>query len=172
MQDEEIQYLTEMAKNSNSYDQYTDSMKKRRKMLESTELSSDAFWNQNATLTVGNTPSSSRKVSSKQYRRNDRYDDSLEFSPKVNRRNFPTLTSHYFDEECSNALSSNQAFTNADENEQEREDTSGNAGIDELIQQIIAVKSDNFEKLSQTIPSLRRIFNMTVKGPNVQILGR
>lgn len=52
--------------------------------------------------------------------------------------------------------------------EQECEDAIEIVGVEELIQKIIALKDDNFEHLSQTIPSLRRISNTTKKGNNVQ----
>ena len=106
-----------MAENYDSHDQYNESMKKRRKMLESVEPNSDTFWNNNSALTGGNTPSSSRKLLAT--RQNSRYNNPSELwselHPKINRRNYPALTSQYFDKECNNAVSSNQAFTNLDE---------------------------------------------------------
>ena len=77
---------------------------------------------------------------------------------KVSRRNFPNLTNQYFG---NSPASSNQAAITQIDDENDINDS--NIDIEEIMQQIIALKDVNFEQISNTFPSLRRLMNSAEK---------
>ena len=77
---------------------------------------------------------------------------------KVNRRNFPNSTSQQFD---NSSHSSNQTSIAQIDDEDDIKDS--NIDIEEIMQQIIALKDVNFEQISNTFPSLRRLLNSAEK---------
>ena len=77
---------------------------------------------------------------------------------KVNRRNFPESTSQQFD---NSSNSSNQASIAQIEDDDDITDNSFD--IEEIMQQIIALKDVNFEQISNAFPSLRRLLNSAEK---------
>ena len=79
-------------------------------------------------------------------------------------RNPLTIANHEFN----GSLFQNQSLINQEnENNEENGSVNDTIDIEEILQQIIGLKDDNFEQISQTFPSLRRIMNSAEKLTNV-----